>query len=332
MNKDHPHSSIKSCDKDSDKDKKTFRNLKEDRNRESSSSAQVLNAQSRFVSEIWPKGSIIKKEPGTYNFMYFVVSGFLKIGASFIHTDTIIHTGHFFLLSCEQTCKITVEEKCHLIIFKFASIISPSNIPYFQNLSSKKKCRPYKFTILPINKCLTYLLKVISNGLNSNLMEYHFHLYCHGLLNVALRQTYSSDELLNIFYNIIDDRLEFRSKILQNYTKAHNVNELISLMGMSKQTFLKVFEEEYGTNVKQWLTENKKKFVLMNLSIPDITVKDLMFRCGFHTPSNFTRFFQQHFKCTPSYAIMHKEKFITPIYSNVRNTKKKQSQTVLHLK
>lgn len=334
MNKDHPCSShIKSCDKDSDKDKKTFSNLNQDKNRESSSSAQVLNPQSRFVSEIWPKGSNIKKVPDTYNFMYFVVNGIFKISASFIQDDISIHSGHFFLLSCEQTCIITVEEECHLIIFKFASIISPWNIPYFQNLSNKKKCRPYKFTILPINKSLTYLLKVISNGLNSNLVEYHFHLYCHGLLNVALRQTYSSDELLNIFYNILDDRLEFRSKILQNYTKAHNVNELVSLMGMSKQNFLKVFAEEYGTNVKQWLTENKKKFVLMNLSIPDISVKDLMFRCGFHTPSNFTRFFQQHFKCTPSYAIMHKEKFISFAYSNVRNTqKKKQSQTTVHLK
>lgn len=335
MNKDHPRLfQTKDSPKDSDKTRKTSPNLPEDRNRTSSFPTQVLNPQSKFVFEIWPKGNVIKKEPGIFNFIYFVINGIFKISASFIDGETIIPSGHFFLLSGEQTCKINVEEECHLIIFKFTSIISPYNIPFFQNLSTKKKkSHPYQFTTLPINKSLTYLLKVISNGLHSNLEEYHFHLYCHGLLNIALRKTYSSDELLSIFYNIIDDRLEFRSKILQNYTKAHNVNELVNLMGMSKQTFLKAFEKEYGTDVKQWFTENKKKFVLMNLAIPDISVKDLMFRCGFHTPSNFTRFFQQHFKCTPSYAIIHKEKFISSVYSNVRNTqKKKQSQTTAHLK
>jgi len=333
MDKDYSNSfHTKSDEKDSNKDQISFRNLDEDEDRRSSSGTQILNTQARFTAEVWKKGCVIEKSPGFYNFMYFVVDGVFQLNASFISEDEIIRAGHFFILSCDQTAKITIVEESHLILFKFASVISPYNIPFFKDLSMKKKDHPYKFTILPISQSLTSLLKLISNGLHSNWEGYHFHLYCHGLLNIAMRQAYTSEQLLSIFYHIIDDRLEFRSRILQNYPKAHNVNELIGLMGMSKATFLKIFTEEYGMSPKMWLKENKKKFVLINLAIPDITVKDLMFRCGFHTPSNFTRFFQQHFNCTPSYAITHKEKFIPQTYFNTRDTKKKHRQAVLHLK
>ena len=324
---------VENSETDAYNDLEPFPNLhdNDEEDRMPDSLPQVLNAQGRFVVDVLGKSSVIDKKPVNYNFMYFVISGVFKITADFVRGNGIITAGHLFVLSCDQTCTITIQEESRMIIFKFTSIIFPYNIPFFQSLADKKKFIPYTFTTLPFNDSLSNFLELVTNGLQSSTAGYHFHLYCHGLLNIILRRSFSSDELLNIFYNIIDKRLEFRSKILLNYPKAHNVNELVDLMGMSKSTFLKIFTEEYGMSPKQWLTDHKKKFILMNLVTPGVTVKDLMFRCGFDTPSNFTRFFQKNFHCTPTYAIEHKDELAPQIYLNVRNMDTGQSETTIHI-
>jgi len=271
--------------------------------------AQVINAKGRFFDRLLPAGTILKKNPTTYNYTFFILSGSVHMKSSFTNGHSHIETGQFFIISCDQEFEMTMEENVHLIIFKFISVVRSFNIPFFQSLVKLKK-GPYVFTTLTINSDLQTILDFISHGLNNHMDCYDFHYYCHGIYGMILRETYSPEENMKIHYNIIGKDLVFRSRILQNYPKAYNVNELISIVGISKTSFFKKFTQEFGMKAKEWLVRKKKDCILMNLSDPTITVKMLMFRCGFDTPSNFTRFFLQNFHCTPSYAIQHREQYI----------------------
>lgn len=293
-----------------------------------SSLAQVLNAKGRFIDETYNDGTMMKKIPSTYNYMFFVREGKIRIAGTFVGENSVIEKGNFFILSCDQECRITVEEKAHLVVFKFISIIFPYSIPFFQELA-KKKDNSYKFTSLPINSSLENLLQVVSNELQSGFGDYHFHQYCHGLLYIIFRQTYSPEQLLSIYYNIIGENLEFRSKVLQNYPQARNVHQLADLVGMSKTAFFNAFSQEFGMNAKKWLIEKKKDYILMNIVDPSVTVKELMFRCGFNTPSNFTRFFLQNFHCTPTFAVKNKDKLAPEIYNSTKNLDLAKDNTII---
>ena len=279
----------------------------------STNTSDVWNEKAKFINSIISEGYILKKEPCTFNYMFFVISGSLQLKASFVEDEGMVEAGHFFVLSCDQTCSMSIREDAHLVIFKFISIMFSYNIPFFQELA-EEKTGPYVFTVLPTNIYLKDLLHLIADGLDKGLGCYHFHKYCNGLLNVILRRSYPRENLLKIYYHIVGKKMDFRSKILQSYPKAHSVKEFAELMGMSRSAFVKAFSEEFGTNARTWLDQKKKEFIRLNLADPSITVKSLMFRCGFDTPSNFSRYFQQNFNCTPSYAIKNKDKFKSPLY------------------
>ena len=289
--------------------------------------AQVINSKGRFFDRVFPAGTILKKDPTTYNYTFFILSGKVHMESSFTNNHSHIHAGQFFIISCDQKFEMTMEENVHLIIFKFISVIHPFNIPFFQSLV-ELKTGSYEFTTLTINSNLQAILDFISHGLTNNMGCYYFHRYCHGIYSMILRDTYSLEENMKIHYNIIGKNLDFRSKILQNYPKAYNVNELISIIGISKTTFFKKFSEEFGMNAKEWLIEKKKDLILLNLADPTMTVKMLMFQCGFDTPSNFTRFFLQNFHCTPSYAIKHRKEYAKEFHFEIQDKQIKEESTI----
>ena len=292
----------------------------------STNSFNTINTKTKFIDRTLPSECVLEKKPGTFNYMFFVISGSLELKASFAENKNQIGTGKFFIISCDQECSITVCRKAHLVILKFNSVVFDYGVSFFQELG-EEKVEPYEFTILPISNNLNDFLCFVSNWLEKGIESHHFHKYSHGLLNVILRKSYSKEDLIKIYYNIVGKKIDFRSKVLQTYPKAHNVKELAVMMDMSRSAFVRSFMEEFGTNAKSWLAEKKKEFIRLNLSDPGISVKSLMFRCGFDTPSNFTRYFQQNFKCTPSYAIKNKEEFISPVYYlknvNAQNMAKK---------
>jgi AraC-like DNA-binding protein len=281
-------------------------------------------SQLKFIDVALSKDSIMNKKQGIHNFIFFVISGEVEIHDDLSKNVHRIQEGYFYILSCDQECKIIVLNTTHILIMQFASIIEESNINYFQKLSVHKRSTPYVFTVLPINVRLTELINLIVDGLKAGMECFQFHLYCEGILLIMLRKLYDDEQLLGVFYKVIGERLDFRSKVLQNYTHIHTVKQFAELLSMSKSTFIKTFQDEFGSNVKVWLTEKKKDFIMKTLSDPTITVKDLMFRCGFDTPSNFTRFFKQNFNCTPTYAIENKRDFIL---ENNRSTDLELSNT-----
>src|SRR5574344_246002 len=301
---------------------------KEENNSLNTDSAQIINAKGRFFDRTLPVGTILKKVSTTYNYTFFIMSGSVHLEAIYACDNSHIEAGQFFIISCDQEFEMTMEKEVHLIIFKFISVVHHFNIPFFQNLD-KLKTGPYVFTTLPINSNLDIMLKFISHGLNSNLECYYFHRYCHGIYSMILRDTYSLEDNMKIHYNIIGKNLSFRRKILQNYPKAYNVNELASIVGMSKTTFFKNFSEEFGMNAKEWLVQKKKDFIIMNLADPTVTVKMLMFRSGFDTPSNFTRFFHQNFHCTPSYAVKNRDKFAPQIHFEAPVSQKNKEERII---
>jgi len=280
-----------------------------------------LNNKTKFMDSTFASGCVLDKKSGTFNYMFFVRSGSLHLKAPFIKNKNEIGPGNFFILSCDQECTITVSQETHVVILKFISIVFGYSVSFFQELA-EEKTGTYEFTILPINNNLNDLLSLVSNFLNKGFGNDHFHKYTNGLLHVILRNSYSKEDLIKIYYNIVGKKIDFRNKVLQSYPKAHSVKEFAELMGMSRSAFVKSFTDEFGTNAKSWLAQKKKEFIRLNLSDPNITVKSLMFRCGFDTPSNFTRYFQQNFKCTPSYAIKNKDKFTSPVYY-LKNTEAK---------
>jgi AraC-like DNA-binding protein len=274
-------------------------------------SFETVNEQVKFIDVTLSEESVLKKKRGLHNFVFFVLSGALSITEQKRHQlENHMPAGYFAVLSCDQECELKVVEEVHLVVLQFISITEPENINFFQGLSKKKLDYDYKFTPLAMNFRLEELIHLISDGLKSGLGCMPFHAYCEGLLFVLLRNMYEEGEIIQALYNIIGRRMDFRNKVLHNYNEIHSVQQFASEFGMSKNTFMKTFREEFGVKFKKWLLDKKKDSILLHLSDTTITVKELMFRCGFDTPSNFTRFFKRNFHCTPTFAIANKYEVI----------------------
>jgi len=92
----------------------------------------------------------------------------------------------------------------------------------------------------------------------------------------------------------------FKKFVLENYMKVKTIEQLISMMHIAKSTFYKRFSKEFGLSAQQWIINKKKECILLNSTQSNMTVKSLMYKSGFDTASNFTRFCKSNFGCTPT--------------------------------
>lgn len=193
-------------------------------------------------------------------------------------------------------------ENYKVAIIEFASLADLYNITSIHSLNQKKP-ESYQYISLPTHTILYFLIGFLCEMKEADIQNDVIYLSCYRGFFTLMQEIYTAEEMATLFYNLLGKDTEFRTLILTNFSKANSVSELSELTNMSKSVLQKRFKEEFHTNPSKWFLNKKKEILLSNLRLPNNTVKELMFHCGFDTASNFTRFFRYCFNCTPSEGI-----------------------------
>lgn len=121
----------------------------------------------------------------------------------------------------------------------------------------------------------------------------------HKELIRMLCRYYPPMTLQSFFHPLTDEDVPFKSLVLSHYQKAKTAKELAQMCGYSLETFRRLFNDEFHTPVYQWLQKKKAEFVLFRLSIPHLSIKEIIQEMNFSSPQQFNNFCKINLGDTP---------------------------------
>ena len=158
----------------------------------------------------------------------------------------------------------------------------------------------YDFQPLDIREPLTKFIDLMIFYLRSGMNCGHLHEMKHAELFFSLRGFYKKEEIATLFYPLIGKPLSFREQIAKWQNQEHSLTQLAADLNMSQIAFLRKFKEEFNETYFRWEMRRKCDRILADMTIPNITIKEVMSRHGFYAAPNFNRFCKTNFGCTPT--------------------------------
>lgn len=156
----------------------------------------------------------------------------------------------------------------------------------------------YDFQPVPIRPPFDDFLKLLIFFLRSGASCAHLHEMKQKEVFFCLRGFYTKEEITLLFHPIIGKNPDFRSLVYEHEHRADSILEMADLLGMSRSTFIRKFNEEFHDTWQQWKLQRRLERLMSDITNPAMTIKELMARHGFYDHSNFNRFCQRHFGCT----------------------------------
>jgi AraC-like DNA-binding protein len=109
----------------------------------------------------------------------------------------------------------------------------------------------------------------------------------------------SQDDVVAFFLPVFSKDTLFRMAVMKHRNRVFNVYELCSLCNMTYETFYRRFTEVFGVSPKAWITEERKKRILAELTGTERDFNDVSDDCGFATAEQFFKFCRKEFGKTP---------------------------------
>ena len=108
-------------------------------------------------------------------------------------------------------------------------------------------------------------------------------------------------------HNRYDKRKEYRERfsdvidyINQHYAEDLTVDGMAKRLGLSRFYFSRLFKQYSLYTFCGYLTMRRVKAAEQMLAVPGPSITDIAYRCGFGSPSSFSRIFHEQKKCSPS--------------------------------
>ncbi len=93
---------------------------------------------------------------------------------------------------------------------------------------------------------------------------------------------------------------EFRNQLEKHFTVTRNANEYAEMINVSYKHLNEICKSMTGSTAKEFIDKFLILEIKRNLSISNISVKELTYKFGFDEPTNFTKFFKKHTNQSPS--------------------------------
>lgn len=246
------------------------------------------------------EGGVLDNELSqTYNHLLFFLEGACTLSCDEFHGRTI-HEGEMILIPRSSSFHGKANKTTKWLQMTFALPHSGCDRLVLEGYQSYCGAIQYNFQPLAIREPLTYFIDLMVFYLRSGMNCAHLHAMKHAELFFSLRGFYTKEEIATLFYPIIGRPLSFREQIQKWQDKEHSLMQLAEECNMSQMAFLKRFKEEYNETYFRWEMRRKCDRILADMTIPDITIKEVMSRHGFCAAPNFNRFCRTNFGCTPS--------------------------------
>ena len=238
------------------------------------------------------------------NYIIFCQRGKIQLTSSLFQEETL-QEGEMMFLPRMADCQGEIPEDTHIVIHSFNNTVCrPENcILSYLYTHRKKKDDDKRFTYcckLPIHDVIVTFIQSICHYLIDNTGDLLlWHLKHKELIRLFCRY-YKMEELQSFFHPMTDEEVPFKSLVLSHYMKANDTQELADLCGYGVVTFRRIFKEEFGMSVYQWLIKKRSEHILYRLSLPYLSFHDIMEEFNFTSPQQFHRFCKTNLGDSPT--------------------------------
>lgn len=245
-------------------------------------------------------GSVLSyKFSEKYNHLFFLVEGECTFNCNGFR-DRKIKGGEMILIPRAATFSGRVIQSAKWLQMTFSLPHSGCDRLVLEGYQSYCSMIDYDFQPLDIREPLTKFIDLMIFYLRSGMNCGHLHEMKHAELFFSLRGFYKKEEIATLFYPLIGKPLSFREQIAKWQNQEHSLTQLAADLNMSQIAFLRKFKEEFNETYFRWEMRRKCDRILADMTIPNITIKEVMSRHGFYAAPNFNRFCKTNFGCTPT--------------------------------
>lgn len=243
------------------------------------------------------KNISLRRITGKANYLVFVLKGSVQIRCN--EFEMTAHGGEMIFIHRNSLVKYKNLEDSEYIVAIFENITQLCvKIALAELVKYKQKTtyeiKPFKIKE-PLEMFLTPLTYYLKDGANCK----HLHDIKIQEMFWIFRAYYSKEELASFLYMIIGESLDFRYKVLDNYTRVITVHELANICGMSVITFKRQFMEEFGEAPSTWLQKRLVSLIIFRLADHSLPLKQIIDELNFSSLPNFVRFCKKYLGESP---------------------------------
>lgn len=237
----------------------------------------------------------------TMNYLIYCEKGSVRISSN-LFKDEIIHEGELMFLPRISDYIGQSIEDTHFIIHLFNhAVCQPENciLSYLYTHRNRKNENLQYQCLLTCNQGIHTFMNSITNYINDDTGDVFLWNLKHKELIRMLCRYYPPTTLQSFFHPLTDEDVPFKSLVLSHYQKIKTAKELAELCGYSIETFRRLFNAEFHVPIYQWLQKKKAEQVLFRLSIPHVSIKEIIEELNFTSPQQFNQFCKINLGDTP---------------------------------
>lgn len=156
----------------------------------------------------------------------------------------------------------------------------------------------YRFEPLAMTPEIIQFAELLSTYISSDYRCMHLHELKQKELFIIMQYAYSHQQMMEFFFPIIGEDIPFRTKVMKIAHEQLSVEEYAKRFNMSARNFARKFNSEFGETVYQWLLQRKIAQIKLKLSIPSVSVAEIIQEFKFSDASHFYRFCKEYFGYT----------------------------------
>lgn len=153
----------------------------------------------------------------------------------------------------------------------------------------------YDFSPLKMTPAITQFAALFDTYISEDYRCMHLHELKQKELFIIMEYNYTHKQMMEFFYPIIGEDIPFRAKVLKIAHEQLSVEEYAQRFNMSARNFSRKFNAEFGQTVHQWMLQRKVAQVKLKLSIPGVSIADILQDFHFADGPHFYRFCREHF-------------------------------------
>lgn len=233
------------------------------------------------------------------NFLIFILAGEVEIVPKEGNTKRV-RAKEFFFISALSTYKIQVCKSGRYIYMSFLyNDIKLCEKHMLESYIKQVGDISREVEVLPVRQPLNLFLELMEAYLKAGVNCTHLHSIKEKELFIILRTSYSKQEIVNLFHDIVGMNVNFKSAVLLHADHVSSREELAQAMGMSITDLARKFKMEFGESVYSWLLKQKNKKILYRLTQPQASIKEIVYEFGFSSAASFNKYCKKNFGNSP---------------------------------
>lgn len=253
-----------------------------------------------FYEKSYGVGSTFVMESSDVHHLVFVLSGRCSVNSEECDNYEVA-AGNLFFCYNYGHYTITALDDLKVVVAHFARPGAACDIASLTQYVKGDDEFKYQFEAVPINEQLSELLEMLRRYLGDGIPCAHMHESLIELLFVVFRFYYDVEVLSNLFFNLFDHTVSFRTMVEGNRVKARNLNHLAELCGYDINTFNVVFRRHYpGYTPGVWMHIQRKDEILADLVESDAPIYHISKKFGFSSSSHLGEYCKKYLGDTPT--------------------------------